>query len=154
MYFKISNQPHKLFLFAEETKHFSLMIWYRYNALFCANEIFVFFYDGSSIFQFLYFVGFLVQFFHFTGIIVNQGINQLFFYFVFIKSFCLFGVLRTSPQLKTKNNRHTINLKHPLQTKNVTPLSTERILFYMIKRCKSALSETFLQNCFSDQPYQ
>ena len=82
----------------------------------------------------------------------------------FIEPPCLLGVFRTSPQLQTKNNRYTINLKHPLQTKipmsnlilrlSATPLGTKRVLLYMIKGCKSTLSQAFSQSGFSDQPYQ
>ena len=37
--------------------------------------------------------------------------------FIFVKKLCHLAVFRVSPQLETKNNRYTINLKHPLQTK-------------------------------------
>ena len=44
--------------------------------------------------------------------------------------------------------------KTSFTNKNATLLSTKRILFDMIKGCKSTLPQAFLQNCFSDQPYQ
>ena len=36
---------------------------------------------------------------------------------IFVKTLCLLGVSRVSPQLKTKNNRYTKNPKHSFQTK-------------------------------------
>ena len=87
------------------------------------------------------------------SLITRESISY-FFYFFRNYFFCLLGVFRTSPQLQTKYNYYTVNVKYPLQTKNTTPLSTKRILLYMIKSCKSTLSQAFLQNCFSDQPNQ
>ena len=93
----------KLFLFSKPTKHFPLMVRYRYNTLpFCAKNFLIFFYDGSSIFRFLYFVSFLVQLFCFSRVIVNDKIYKLLFDFFFSDSSCPLGVFRTSPQLKTK----------------------------------------------------
>ena len=66
----------------------------------------------------------------------------------------LLAVFRVSPQLKTKNNRYARNVKHPLQTKDATPLSTKHILLYTIKGYKSTLLKAFLQNCFLDQAHE
>ena len=118
MYFKIGNQPHKLFFFAKLTKHFPLMIPYRYNAFpFCAKYFLVLWYDFYCILRFLHFLSFLVYFLCFNCVIVNEEIKQLLLYFFFVEPLCLPGVFRTSPQLKTKTNQYTINLKYPLKTK-------------------------------------
>ena len=97
---------------------------------------------------FFCFIGFLVLFFCFNRVIVNEEIYQLLFYIFFFKTLCLLAVFRVFPHLKTKNKRYTINLKHPLQTKNATPLRTKCVLLYTIKGCKSTLSQKFLKNCF------
>ena len=98
--FEFSYQLDKLFFLPKSTKHFSLMIRCRYNALpFCSDSFLVFFYDGRSILEFLCFLRFLVQLFCFYNIVDRYGIYQLLFDFFFSEPSCLFGIFRTSPQL-------------------------------------------------------
>ena len=89
-----------------------------------------------------------------TMSLLTRELIRCFFYFLLVEPLHLLNVLKTFPQLKAKNSYYTINIKHPLQTKNATPLSTKHVLLHMIKSCKNFLSPTFSQNCFSDQPYQ
>ena len=110
----IFNFP-KLFLLLEVFKNLPLMKRNQYNALpFYAKNLLVLFYYIGSIFGFLYPLSSLFQFFYFNGVVCRYGFNQLLFDFIFVKTLCLLAVFRVSPQLKTKNNRYIINLKHPL----------------------------------------
>ena len=125
-------------------KHFCLMIRYGFNVLtFCAKNFFILFDYVSCIFGFFCFIGVLVLFFCFNRVIVIEEIYQLLFYIFFFKTLYLPAVFRVFPHLKTKNKRYTINLKHPLQTKNATPLRAKCVLLNTIKGCKSTLSQKF-----------
>ena len=87
------------------------------NLPFSAKDFFILLNDTSSIFGFIHFFGSFVQLFCFNCVIINEKIYQLLFYFFFfVESPRLLKVFRAF-QLKTKNNRYTINLKHLLQTK-------------------------------------
>ena len=122
MHSKIGKQPHKLSLLSKLTKPFALMIGDRDNTLpFCFKDFFVLFKKLSSIFRFIYYPSLLV--------VVNDRINQLFFLFVLVEPLHLLDVFRAFPQLQTKNNCYTKNLKHPLETKNATLLRTKHVIF-------------------------
>ena len=149
--FEIRNQPSKLFLLPKPTEHFPLMVHNSDDSLlFRSKDFFILLNDVSGMFGFIHFLGSFVQLFCLNCVIVNERIYQLLFYFFFVESLRLLNVFRTFPELKAKNNNYTTNLKHPLQTKNATPLSTKRVLLDMIKGCKSTIPQAFLQNCFSD----
>ena len=108
---------YKLFLLLEAFENLPLMKRNRYDALpFYAKNLLILFYYISNIFGFLYSLSALVQFFYFNGVVYCYGLCQLLFDCIFVKTLSLFAVFRVSPQLKAKNNRYTIYLKHPLQT--------------------------------------
>ena len=115
---QLSYHLYELLFLLEVFKNLPLVKCNRDDALpFHAKNFLVLLDDVSSVFGFLYFVSPLVYFIYFDGIIYRYGLQQLLFDFIFVKTLCLFVGFRVSPQLKTKNNHYTINLKHPLQTK-------------------------------------
>ena len=113
-----AHRRHKLFPLPKPTEHFPLMMRDSDDNLpFSAKDFFILLNDTSSIFGFIHFFGSFVQLFCFNCVIINEKIYQLLFYFFFfVESPRLLKVFRAF-QLKTKNNRYTINLKHLLQTK-------------------------------------
>ena len=144
-----ADQLYKLFLFTKAVKHFPLMVSNGYNTFpFCTKYFFIVFNYIRSIFGFIYFIDFFVQLFCFNCVIVDKRIYDQLFQLFFVESLRLFNIFKTFSPLKTK--QYSINLKQPFANKNTTLLSTKLVLVDMIK---GTLPQTFLQNCFSDQPY-
>ena len=146
---KTGNQPHKLSLLSKPTKLFVLVIDDRDNTLpFRSKDLFLLFEKICSIFRASYYPSLLVEFSYLNYVVVNERINQLFSYFLLVEPLRLLDVFKAFSQLYTKNNRCTINLKDPLQTKNATMFRVKDVFFYMINGCKNTLSQVFSQNCF------
>ena len=108
---QLSHHLYKLFFLLEAFKNLPLMKRDRDDTLpFCTKNFFVLLYDVSSIFGFLYFISSLVYFIYFNGVLYH------------------YGLFPHSYKQKSKTT---------FTNKNVTPLSTKRVLLYIIKGCKS-----------------
>ena len=152
--FEPTHQPHKPFLLRKPTEHFLLMVRDNDDALpFRVKDFFIPFDDISGIFGFIHFLGSFVQLFHFSCVLVHKRIYQLLLCFFLVESLRLLDVFLN---FSTKNKKKTIyhKSKTSFTNKNTILLSLKHVLLGMIKGCKSTLPQAFLQNCFSDQPYQ
>ena len=83
-----------------DCKHFALMIGDRDNTLpFRSKDLFVFFNKVCSTFWVIYYPSLLVELFYLNHVVVNERINQLFFYFLLAEPLCPLDVFKAFPQL-------------------------------------------------------